>query len=76
MWKHGDILEFFLANKLRHFARLCNMAARFRSYVVIFAPKINILQRFTRCTQTSSGRNVDESLLEIVVCPLSKEPLR
>jgi uncharacterized protein YbaR (Trm112 family) len=74
-----NILEFFGAYNLRlfcHFVRLSNMAARFCSYFKSSAPKIHILQRFTYCTQAKTGGKFDTSVLDILVCPLSKEPLR
>ena len=52
------------------------MAAKIGLYFGISVKKINILRRFTNCNHTAAGGKFDIGLLDVLVCPLSKEPLR
>ena len=52
------------------------MAARLCSYLTISFPKVHVFQCFTYCSNAKTGGNFDTSLLDILVCPVSKEPLR
>ena len=70
-----NFLEFFNVS-LRHFVRLSNMAARLCCRFSSSVRKVHILQRFTYCTRTPERNKFDTSLLDILVCPLSKKPLR